>query len=303
MDGRESPMPGIKKQNTRKKSITDKLYAPKFTLKTRTRRKPRFAFSADLRFVKVPLLLGLPAALILWLSLSQNAADMVTYFQRTISHKLAKNGFSVQKINLMGHLNTKEDRILRSIRLEKTLPIFDIDLPKSRETLERLPWIRSAVIRRQLPDTVHIRLVEKLPIALFQRNKKLILVDDKGQTIENCSTEHFHHLPVIVGESAMENFPTLLRQLSHYPELQNRLTGAVYMGKRRWDLILDGHLKVKLPEEKTDEAFAFLDKLDKEKQLTRKDISTIDLRLSDRMYLYLKPETMKKINAQSGKRV
>lgn len=295
-------MPRIK-QNTTKQATSDKLYTPKFTLKTRTRRKPHFTFLANLRFVKAPLLLGLPTAFILWLSLSQNAADMMSYFQRTISHKLAKNGFSVQKINLMGHLNTKEERVLRSIHLEKTQPIFDLDLQKSREILEKLPWIRSAVIRRQLPDTIHIRLVEKLPIALFQRDQKLTLVDDKGQSIQNCSTEHFHHLPVIVGDSAMENFPALLRQLSHYPELQNRLTGAIYMGKRRWDLILDGHLKVKLPEEKMEESFAFLDKLDKEKQLTRKDISTIDLRLSDRMYLYLKPETMKKINAQSGKRV
>ncbi|MEW8431905.1 MAG: FtsQ-type POTRA domain-containing protein, partial [gamma proteobacterium symbiont of Ctena orbiculata] len=42
---------------------------------------------------------------------------------------------------------------------------FSVDLVRIRDKIERLPWVKSASVRRVWPDTLAVRVTEQLPLA------------------------------------------------------------------------------------------------------------------------------------------
>ena len=71
--------------------------------------------------------------------------------------------------------------------------------------------------------------------------------------------------------------------LAQQPKLKERVTAAVFVGKRRWNLRLDNGIDVKLPEEDPAGAWSRLAALQKQYGLLERDVSIIDLRLPDQV--------------------
>ncbi|MEW8585780.1 MAG: FtsQ-type POTRA domain-containing protein, partial [Candidatus Thiodiazotropha sp.] len=44
---------------------------------------------------------------------------------------------------------------------------FSVDLVRIRDKIERLPWVKSASVRRVWPDTLAVRVTEQLPLAYW----------------------------------------------------------------------------------------------------------------------------------------
>ena len=66
--------------------------------------------------------------------------------------------------------------------------------------IQTLPWVRHASVRRVLPDTVVVEIVERRPLALWQHEKKFALIDEEGQVILRNDVGAFSQLMVVVGE-------------------------------------------------------------------------------------------------------
>src|SRR5437762_728813 len=81
-------------------------------------------------------------------------------------------------------------------------PLLAVSPSEAKTQLEALPWVRSAAVERRLPDTLHIRLVERQPLAFWQRQGKLVLIDRDGVVITGDRLERFPGLVVIVGDDA-----------------------------------------------------------------------------------------------------
>jgi cell division protein FtsQ len=59
--------------------------------------------------------------------------------------------------------------------------LFALNLRKVREELERAPAIRSAVVERRLPDTLVVRVSERLPVARLEQEMAIpFAVDEEG---------------------------------------------------------------------------------------------------------------------------
>ena len=58
---------------------------------------------------------------------------------------------------------------------------------------------------------------------------------------------------------------------------------AVYVGGRRWDVVLANGVQIRLPEHGAREALANLVEIDRREALFDRDIASIDVRLSDRI--------------------
>ena len=71
------------------------------------------------------------------------------------------------------------------------------------------------------------------------------------------------------------------------------MKAIVYVGERRWNLRLADGLDVRLPETGLDAALAMLNRLDQDEHLFSRDITAIDLRLSDRLTVTLSDEAAK----------
>jgi len=79
--------------------------------------------------------------------------------------------------------------------------VMTVDLAGVERNIERLPYVASAQVRRELPDRIVITVTERMPIARISDDLKLPLyVDRDGVTIKPMANEALRaNLPEIVG--------------------------------------------------------------------------------------------------------
>src|SRR5690606_20038542 len=120
------------------------------------------------------------------------------------------------------------------------------DPQTAKNRLEALPWVRTASVERRLPDTIFVRLVERRPFALWQKNGQLSLVARDGEVIQRSGLERFSQLPLIVGDGAPAHAAALFAILASEPELRRRVTAMTRVGDRRWTLTFDNGIELHL---------------------------------------------------------
>ena len=194
-------------------------------------------------------------------------------------------GFVVRDVFVVGRSATPKPTLLEALAVNRGVPILAIDLDAARQRIEALPWVRQASVRRMLPDTVVVEIVERRPLALWQHEKKFALIDEEGRVIVRDDVGPFRDLMVVVGEDAPANATALVQMLASEPELMRRVKAAVRVGGRRWNVRLADGTDVKLPEDKPQEAWHRLGEYQRRHGILDKEVRTYDLRLSDRMVI------------------
>ncbi len=209
----------------------------------------------------------------------------------------AEIGLTVKEVLLEGRTHAPRASVLKALGLKIGDPIMGFDIALVRDRIEALPWIESAAVERRLPGVVRVRIVEREPIALWQRKGVLSLVGRDGVPITNLKLGRFRDLLVIVGRDAPRHATNLLVMLASEPALRKRVRAAVRVGARRWNLRLDNGIDVRLPENEAAAAWARLADLDRRHGLLGNDIDTIDLRISDRLIVRTRTDRPLKILA------
>jgi cell division protein FtsQ len=217
-------------------------------------------------------------------------------FDRVSSHLLqasATLGLRVADVRVEGRGTTDRETILEALNARPGTPILAVDPMRAKRQLESLPWVRSAAIERRFPDTIYVRLVERQPMALWQHGGKLDLIDRTGAVIPVARLDRFAKLPMVVGEDAAPHAATLLAMLATQPDLATRVTAAIDVGGRRWNLRLDNAIDVLLPADDAAEAWADLARLQRTNAILQRDVQAIDMRLPDRLVVRVAPEPPK----------
>lgn len=77
--------------------------------------------------------------------------------------------FQIRQVEVQGAARVSGDDMQALVRREVAKTgVWRADLNALSEKIERLPWVRSAVISRVLPDGIRIRLVERVPVAVVR---------------------------------------------------------------------------------------------------------------------------------------
>ena len=86
----------------------------------------------------------------------------------------------VDQIRVVGaqHLSTGE--VLAALEGLRGRNILFVRLEDWRRRVLACPWVADATVRRSLPRTVEVRIVERHPIAIERVGEALFLVDDHG---------------------------------------------------------------------------------------------------------------------------
>lgn len=202
----------------------------------------------------------------------------------------AKLGLTVGSVLVEGRNETPSAAVLTALAVQRGQPLLAFDPVEAKARLEQLGWVREAAVERRFPGTIAVKITERRPLALWQRDRKLVLVDDTGTVIARDNIDRFASLPIIVGDDAPRNAPALLAMLATEPQLKARVTAAVRVSGRRWNLRLDNGVDVRLPEERPEAAWKRLADYEHTYGLLRRDVIAIDLRMSDRLLLQLAPD-------------
>jgi len=192
------------------------------------------------------------------------------------------SGFSVNEVLVEGRQRTDGAALLAALAVSRGTPILAVNPDAARQRVENLAWVDRASVVRQLPDTVFVRIVEHQPLALWQRDGALALINTRGEVIP-VKVDGFGDLPLLVGDDAAEYATQLLSLVAAYPVVADQLEAAVRISGRRWNLRLKGKIEVRLPETEIAVALARLAELQQNKGLLKRDVVAVDLRLPDRL--------------------
>lgn len=200
-------------------------------------------------------------------------------------NRLMDIGFVVERVDVMGEGRLNEQDVLRAVNIRPGDYFFGVDLKEAQTRTESLPWVDRAVVRRLWPNRIVVQLVEAQPYALWQKEGQLALVNETGDIIAPVTEASAlpNGLLHVVGEGAEREAATLEASLSAWPDIRQRIHSAVYVSQQRWDLVLEGNVKVKLPREGVDLALSNLSNLQRQTQILDRTVSAIDLRLKDRI--------------------
>lgn len=259
----------------------------------RPRRGWRTPFPGRLLRSGIPLVLVAGTGAAVLAARTPAGQSVLRAASRQLLEASAVLGLRVADIRVEGRETTDSETILQALGARPGTPILAVDPMHAKQQLEALPWVRSAVIERRLPDTITVRLVEREPMALWQHGGKIELIDRSGAVIPVTRLDRFAKLPIVVGEDAAGHAAELLAMLAGEPELATRVTAAVHVGGRRWNLRLDNLIDVLLPSDDPAAAWADLARLQRDGAILKRDVQSIDMRLPDRLVVRVAPEPPK----------
>ncbi len=252
----------------------------------RRRRRAR-SFALKLGIVLVLFVLLGVAATYAW---REGHAEALAFRARDGTAHIARNlGLAVEEVYVSGRVEANKEDVRRALAIAPGQSILDVDLSAARARLVALGWVASATVSRSLPRAIHVRLMERQPYALWQRDGKLALIDRDGALITTKRLGRFSHLPLVVGPGAASHAADILDLLGEEPQLERRVAAMVWVAGRRWNLKFDNGIEVKLPERDAAEAWHRLARLEAEHRILGRDLVAIDLRLPDRLIVRMTP--------------
>lgn len=204
----------------------------------------------------------------------------------------AKAGFEVQRVEVTGMERVDQLKVYQLVLAEKdrAMPLVDID--KVRADLLQYGWIKDARVSRQLPNTLAVEIIERKPAAIWQRNGKYSLIDANGIVLANVRAGEGGDLPTLNGIEANTHIVALNALLDNASALKSQVSGATWIGNRRWDLQFQTGETLALPEGEAEAAKALLNfaRLDGVHRLLGRDLIHFDLRDPNRAYFRKAPK-------------
>ena len=244
-----------------------------------------------------------------WLYLSGSLARAGDWTEDKILKASADMGFAVDNILVEGREHSDASVLLAMINIEKGDPLFSFNPEDAQELIAQMGWVDEVRVERRWPDTIYVGLKERQPMALWQSEKRLKLLDQSGQVIVTNDLQRFADLIMVSGEGAPEETVALIGNLKAQPEIYDAVETASWVGARRWDLRLKNGIHIRLPEEDAALAIRRLAEAHAQDDVLNKDVKTIDLREGDRISILTKSGTTVqtgsglKIEAKAGNNI
>ncbi|MGF7161356.1 cell division septal protein FtsQ [Rhodoligotrophos appendicifer] len=261
------------------------------------RPRPRGTFLADTVAV-----VFLAAALLFALIQGGSFEERGGSLRALVNEASALVGFSAENIAISGLQHQSREAVLSAIGVEEGGSLIGFDAIAARDKLKSLDWVSHASVLRLFPNRLQIELDERVPFALWQSDGVFKVIDKDGVAMPSLSVKAYKTLPIVVGEGANLAAVDLVNHLEAQPEIMSMTRAAVRVADRRWVLYLSNTIKVDLPEEKVPQALALLVTLTDRYGIMTRDITNIDMRLSDRVVVRLSDEAAGKLQAEKSKK-
>jgi len=201
-----------------------------------------------------------------------------------LSGKVAGSfGYAAQEIRISGLEWQAPPAVLEAIGVTPGGPLVGFEPAQARRALENLDWVESARVQRLFPNQLEIRVVERQPFAVWQRDGRFHVIDEAGTTLSGIGAADVPGLPLVTGEGAGSAVAQLVNHLEAHPGLSSRVKAGARVGARRWNLYFDGPVKVLLPEHGLEKALAVLSDLHDRHRILDKRIAAVDLRVAGRV--------------------
>jgi cell division protein FtsQ len=160
--------------------------------------------------------------------------------------------WSVQSMVVVGdvtHQNaiTLRAQVVTRMRSELGSSFMTLDLNRTRELFESVPWVRQAVVQREFPNRLRITLQEHEAVAWWQTEGSGQLVNTWGEVFE-ANPDGSDNLPILAGPaSSAADALRLFNALSpQYQYLGFGVERLALTERGNWQVNLDNGAQIEL---------------------------------------------------------
>ncbi|MGJ8620424.1 MAG: cell division protein FtsQ/DivIB [Methylophilaceae bacterium] len=146
----------------------------------------------------------------------------------------------VKVIGATEHVNHEQVQLIVDAHLKGNF--FTLDLVKTREAFEKLPWARSVSVRRRWPDALNVEIEEHIALA---RWGDIALVNTRGELFHAASDAN---LPMFYGPG--DGVKEVTKQYAGFSKILNRaeikVTQITLSPRRAWEIKTDKNMIISL---------------------------------------------------------
>jgi cell division protein FtsQ len=115
--------------------------------------------------------------------------------------------FAAHDITVVGEHRLTQQRVLRIAGIAEGQNVVTFDAEEARRRLEADPWVASAEVSRRLPDTIAVRITERVSVGAIETHQGWEVVAADGVILETPSRQP--RLPTITATIPGDDVATL----------------------------------------------------------------------------------------------
>lgn len=199
-------------------------------------------------------------------------------------------GWRLEKVQVTGRNRVTEEQLQQALMVKAGDPLLFYDVAAATQRVAQIGWVKSVQVSRRLPQTLRVTLVERVPVALWQQaSGRVQVIDQEGVVVSPIVTPAFKDLLLVQGDAAPAHLDSLLTALQDVPQLATRLDQAQWVGARRWNLVLQNGIIIKLPEQDLAAALRRIAAAQLRDDILSKPLEYVDVR--DAQRVIIKPKS------------
>jgi cell division septal protein FtsQ len=102
----------------------------------------------------------------------------------------ASDVFAISRITVRGNTRLSAIEVETLLQGVRGQNILSADIADYGRRVMQSPWVAGATMRRVLPDTLEVRIVERTPMALARIDERLFLIDGTGVIVDEFGPEY-----------------------------------------------------------------------------------------------------------------
>ncbi|MEO2280213.1 cell division protein FtsQ/DivIB [Pseudoalteromonas pernae] len=184
---------------------------------------------------------------------------------------------------------TQEQAIIGAIKQADLDSFFDLDVKQVQKLVTDLPWVASASVRKQWPDTLQVYVVEHEAVAFWNDDQ---LLNRKGEVFSAPQDQLGAELPALFGPegSEIEAWQTFSRFHELFAVNGLQLKSLALSERFAWQLWLDNGIRLNLGrDDKAQRVQRFIDVYPHLKKRQDVQVDVVDLRYDTGLAVQFKP--------------
>ena len=155
-----------------------------------------------------------------------------------------------------------------------------------KKELENIDCVENVNIRKIFPFKMKMDVSYKIPMAIWQKKQKFYFMAATGEVMKIRNNKNIDKFVLISGNNTPENVMSLLKFIAKDKEIYNKISMAVWVGDRRWNIIFNNGTKLMLPEDSPENAWVKFRQLQQaHKNFKNFKYKVIDLRIASKIYV------------------
>ncbi len=153
--------------------------------------------------------------------------------------------FNIEKIEISNNTILDSDTIQKDLNFLYQKNIFSLNEKEIKENIEKNIFIESFEMKKIYPNSIKIKIFEKIPIAILHDKTEKFFFTNKGDIIKYLNIKKFENLPTVFSNKDSFNF--FYKQLVKINFPIEQIKSFYFFEANRWDLLMINNKTIKLP--------------------------------------------------------